>query len=170
MAATKFLNLRAKAANLAELVTSGLSTPRTELDAIYGHASKLLGLIGELRIVEAADTRHDTVADTSVKASNEEDLLNSLTDMYALSSGALERTRGIARCALRALETDAGVSDLEAIAGALLAIIVDVDSVHGCVSVEAEKHGIQTIEESWNRRLQAMANRPKLSAQNGGVQ
>jgi|JI10StandDraft_1071094.scaffolds.fasta_scaffold276694_4 hypothetical protein len=107
------------------------------------------------------------MADTS----NESSLFASLVDMHALSSGAFGRIHGIARCALRALETDAGVGDLESIAEALMAIAMDADMVGNDVGVEAEKHGIQTIDGAWERRLNAMGSaRRGRAIQKGGVQ
>jgi hypothetical protein len=101
---------------------------------------------------------------------NEQALLNSLIDMHARSSGALERIRGIARCILRALETEAGVRDLESIADALKAIIMDADCAANDVAVEAETHGIQTTDAAWHRRLAAMPHGAESSTQKGGAQ
>lgn len=88
----------------------------------------------------------------------------SLEDMYNLSSGAFTRLRGISKCALRALETDSGVNDLEAIAEALKAIILDADMSHNDVGCIAEKHGVQTIDKEWMSRLNARS-RARQSAE-----
>lgn len=163
-------NLRVRASDAAELVMHDLLAPNVDLDIAYERAAKLLDLIGELRIVDAMLERQAT-ADAIAETPNEQALLSSITDMHALSSGALERIRGVARCALRALETEAGVRDLESIAEALTAIAMDADSVHNDVAVEAEKHGIQTISGSWQRRLNAMPSIHQAEAiQKGGAQ
>lgn len=90
----------------------------------------------------------------------------SVTDMHALASGALERIRGMARCALHALESPRGASDLESISQVLQAIAQDADMAHNDVGVEAERCGIKTIEDAWMRRLQAM---PKAQMKGGAV-
>jgi hypothetical protein len=79
-----------------------------------------------------------------------------LVDMHALTNGAFSRIRGVAQCALRALETEGGVRDLESIAQALSAIALEAELAHNDMSMEAERHGIQTIDAAWERRLKAM--------------
>jgi hypothetical protein len=91
-------------------------------------------------------------------------LLISLENMSDLARGSLSRIRGIAKCALFAMETDSGVRDLEAIAEALKAIILDADMSHNDVGCEAENHGIQTIDKDWERRLHAMSGRQVIHA------
>lgn len=86
----------------------------------------------------------------------EQKLLSSLDEMHSFASGSLARIRGIAKCALRSLETEDGVRDLAALADALKAIIMDADMTHNDVSCEAENHGIQTIDPAWLKRLNAM--------------
>lgn len=93
----------------------------------------------------------------------ESKLFDSLEMMHCLASGSLSRIRGIAKCALRSLETDTGARDLEAIAEALKAIVLDADMTHNDVGCEAEEHGIQTIDEGWSKRLTAMANAARFS-------
>jgi hypothetical protein len=90
----------------------------------------------------------------------------SLEDMHALASGSLARIRGMARCALRALESPRGAGDIESIAEVLQAIAQDAEMTHNDVSVEAERQGIKTIDDAWMRRLQAM---PKAPVQGGAV-
>lgn len=90
----------------------------------------------------------------------------SATDMHALASGSLARIRGMARCALRALESPRGTCDLESIAEVLQAIAQDADMVHNDVQVEAERCGIKVIDDAWMCRLQAM---PKMAVQGGAV-
>lgn len=85
----------------------------------------------------------------------ESKLLNTIETMEALASGSLSRIRGIAKCALRALETESGARDLESIAEALQSIILDADMTHNDVGCEAEHHGIKTVDPSWMNRLQA---------------
>lgn len=101
---------------------------------------------------------------------NEQNLLSSLTDMHALSSGAFQRIRGIARCALRSLETESGARDLESIADALTAIAMEAAACHNDVSVEAERHSIQTIDVAWRRRLEAMPTERAVPAKTGEAQ
>ena len=83
----------------------------------------------------------------------------SLTDMHALASGALSHICGVARCALRALETEGGARDLESIAQALSAIALEAEMAFDNVGVEAERRGIQTIDPAWQRRLNAMPSK-----------
>lgn len=85
-------------------------------------------------------------------------LAAALTDMQALSSGALAHIRGMARCALRALETPSGARDLESIAEVLEAIAQEAEITHNNVGVEAERVGVETHNAAWMRRLEA---RPK---------
>lgn len=92
---------------------------------------------------------------TTPNLANQE-LFSSLTDMHSLASGALSRIRGVARCALRSLETETGARDLEAIAEALTAIALEADMTHNDVGVEAEKHGIETMGKDWSNRMSAM--------------
>lgn len=104
------------------------------------------------------------------KHTNEQALFNSLTEVHAMANGAFERIHGIARCALLALETDAGVRDLECIAEVLKSIVIESDGAYNDVAVEAEKHGIQTIDAAWERRLNAIVRRAESSIQKGGAQ
>lgn len=143
-----------------------LLAPTVDLDSAYERAAKLLGLIGELRIVDAMLERQAT-AEAAAKTTNEEALLNSLTDMHALSSGAFDRIGGIARCALRALETNIGARDLESIAQVLKAIAMDADIIGNDIAVEVERHGIQTIDAAWKRRLNAMPGACAMPSQKG---
>ncbi len=98
------------------------------------------------------------------ETTTDQTLLISLENMSCTALGALARIRGIAKCALRAMETDSGVRDLEAIAEALKAIILDADMAHNDVGCEAENHGIQTIDKDWERRLHVMSNRQVIHA------
>lgn len=82
----------------------------------------------------------------------------SLKDMHALASGSMERIRGMARCALHALESPRGARDLESIAEVLQAIALDAEIARDNVSAEAECQGIKIIDDAWVRRLQAMPN------------
>jgi hypothetical protein len=91
------------------------------------------------------------------KVTPEEKLLSSMEDAHSLASGALSRIHGISKCALRSLETDAGVRDLEAIAEALKAIALDADMARDSIGAIAEEHGIQTTSKEWRIRLKAMA-------------
>lgn len=91
---------------------------------------------------------------TEVKAI--QNLESSLTDIHALASGSLERIRGMARCALRALESPRGARDLESIAEVLQAIAMDADAAHNDVGAEAERNGIKTVDDAWMCRLRAM--------------
>lgn len=104
------------------------------------------------------------------ETSNEIDLRNALMDVHALSSGSLSRIRAIARCALRALETPRGVRDLESIAGALTAIAQDADIVQNDIDVTAGEYGLQTIDEAWSNRLDAMFGATTVPAGKGGAQ
>lgn len=85
----------------------------------------------------------------------EQRLLTALEDMHNLSSGSLSRVKGIAKCAVRALETDSGARDLEAIAQALKSIIMDAETTANDVGCLAEQNGIQTVDKDWMRRLKA---------------
>lgn len=86
----------------------------------------------------------------------EQKLLSSLEDMHNIASESLSRIKGISKCALRSLETESGARDLEALAEALTAIILDADMAHNDVGCQAEAHGIQTVDQSWLKRLAAM--------------
>lgn len=88
----------------------------------------------------------------------------SVTDMHALASGSLSRIRGMARCALRALESPRGAADLMSIAEVLQAIAMDADMAHNDVSVEAGRCGVNTVDDAWMRRLQAT---PKMAMKGG---
>jgi len=88
----------------------------------------------------------------------EQKIHNSLEDMHNMASGSLSRIRGIAKCALRALETESGTHDLEAIAEALKSIALDADMSHNDIGYTAEKHGIKTTCSAWVARLRAMPN------------
>jgi len=101
---------------------------------------------------------------TEVKAIHK--LESSLDNMHAMASGSLARIRGMARCALRALESPIGARDLESIAEVLKAIAMDADMTYNDVGVEAESNGIKTVDDAWMRRLQAM---PKVSLEGGAV-
>ena len=105
------------------------------------------------------------MAKTTNEPTTEKSLRDSLDNMHALANGALSRIHGMARCALRALETEAGVRDLECIAEVLNAIAIDADMAYNYVAVEAENHGIQTTDAAWERRLKATHNpRPNHAA------
>lgn len=99
-----------------------------------------------------------------MSASTTQALEASLTDMHALSSGALSHIRGVARCALRALETEGGVRDLESLAEAFSVIALEAEMAHNNVGVEAERHGIQTTDAAWKMRLAAMHSKVKVKA------
>ena len=88
-------------------------------------------------------------------AATEQALMSSLENMHALASGALSRIRGIARCALSSLETESVLSNAEAIAEVLQSIIMDADMAYNDVGCEAERHGIQTTDPLWLKRLDA---------------
>lgn len=106
---------------------------------------------------------------TTNEPTTENSLRNSLDNMHALANGALSRIHGMARCALRALETEAGVRDLECIAEVLIAIAIDADMAYNDVGAEAERHGIQTINAAWERRLKAMHSARPNHAATGGA-
>lgn len=89
------------------------------------------------------------------KTTNRPDPLIALADMQIITCESLQRIRAVAKCALRSLETESGVRDLEAIAWALKSIILDADIASMDVSQEAENHGIQNIDEAFERRFLA---------------
>lgn len=100
----------------------------------------------------------------------EKKLMDALELVHSLASGTLSRIRGIAKCALLSLETPGGVRDLEAIAEALKAIVLDADMTHNDVGVEVEAFGVKTIDPAWERRLKAMSSEHRrLSFVGGGV-
>jgi hypothetical protein len=76
--------------------------------------------------------------------------------MHALSSGALEGIRGMARCALLALESPRGVGDLQSIAEVLQAIVTNADQGHNDVDCVAEEAGVKVQDSAWMARLHAM--------------
>lgn len=96
------------------------------------------------------------MATPTPEISTAKNLLIALEDMHCLAAGSLARIRGIARCAMHSLETESGARDLEALAQALQAIILDAEMTHNDVACEAENHGIQTVDPRWLKRLNAM--------------
>lgn len=80
-----------------------------------------------------------------------------VTDMHALASGTLARIRGMARCALLALESPGMEGRMESIAEVLQAIELDAEMAHNDVGVEAERTGVKTLDDAWMRRLEASA-------------
>lgn len=85
-----------------------------------------------------------------------EQLEAALTDVHALASGALKRIHGSARCALRALETPAGVRDLESIAQVLTAIALDAEMISNDIDCEMERQDIYFKDKSQERRFSAL--------------
>ncbi len=79
-----------------------------------------------------------------------------LGEVHVLASGALARIRGMALCALRALETPGGVVDLESLAEVLQAIAADSCEARHEVDATAEAAGIKTVADAWIRRLDAI--------------
>jgi len=94
---------------------------------------------------------------TSNEIATEEKLLNSLELMFFFSSSSLSRIRGIAKCAIASLETDLVLHDIEAVAQCLNSIILDIDMAYNDVGCEAEKHGINTIDPHWFKRMSALS-------------
>ena len=84
-----------------------------------------------------------------------ESLEATVTDMHALACGSLARIRGMARCALLALESPNPAGRMESVAEVLQAIAFDAEMAHNDVEVEAEKAGVKTVDDAWMRRLQA---------------
>jgi len=101
------------------------------------------------------------------EAAAEQELILSLDSMCVTAKGALSRIHGIARCALLALESEAGVRNPEAIAEALMAIALDAEMAHNDVAVEAEAHGICTLDLAWQKRLEARCRAEKTIAARG---
>jgi len=97
------------------------------------------------------------MATPTPEISTAKSLLISLEDMHCLADGSLSRILGIAKCAMRALETESGARDLEALAQALQAIILDAEMTHNDIGCEAQNHGIQTLDPRWLKRLDAMS-------------
>ena len=90
------------------------------------------------------------------EAKSKKEIFDALETVHLFASGALERIAGIARCALHSLESVSGAADLEAVAQALKAIAMDAQGTDNDISMEAERCGVQTIDEQRERRFTAM--------------
>lgn len=90
------------------------------------------------------------------KTTNEQDLIITLADMNSLASASLRRIEGVAKCALRSMETAGGVSDLEAIAQVLETIIHDASLTNMELDCEAEENCLETLSKERERRFCAM--------------
>lgn len=84
------------------------------------------------------------------------------SDILSLASHSFSRIHGMSMCALRALESPDGASDLESIAQVLQAISLDASLGMNDIDVESERLGIRMSDESWTRRLDAQHAASKL--------
>jgi hypothetical protein len=82
-------------------------------------------------------------------------LETTIVDMHAMACGSLSRIRGMARCALFALESPSMALDIERLAEVLQAIAIDAEITHNDVCVEAEGAGTKATDSSRMRRLDA---------------
>lgn len=104
---------------------------------------------------------------TTNEVSTEQKLILALDSMCQAATGPLCRIRGIARCALLALESDSVFRNPECIAEALMAIALEADMAQNDVSVEAEAHGISTLDPAWKKRLEAACRARDINAAKG---
>lgn len=80
-------------------------------------------------------------------------LEDAIVELHTCASESMTRVHGMARCALLAMESP-HVS-LECIAEVLQAIICDIDIASNSVDCIADDAGVNTIDQSWLRRIDA---------------
>jgi hypothetical protein len=90
-----------------------------------------------------------------------ESLEAAVTDMHIAAYESMTHVRGMARCALLAMETP-GVS-IECIAGVLEAIISSVDIAKNSVDYVAGEAGVNTLDPHWLRRIDAREKERELA-------